>query len=387
AARGRRNGYGPRPVLACGVSRFPSPWPHELRRPGRASGLFPRRVRYAPPLARRSSLWRHHRPLPIPARAREQPSRHHARHLARRAEGRACRLGRLLRAVGLGAHPLRLWRRLAWAGRAAALAAWAQDSRRRGGGTGGLGHGAQPLPRPLAREHGRGSRVAGSRHARRRRPGRRDRAWRADRLALARPSARGASRRHDRNRARAQARHRRARAVRDFAVLAAGAGCRVQQSCARTHRQLLSRGRARLRRRPCRAATLAASRGAAGLGKQRCVSRGLWRGPGRARAALHLLRLSRRDHAAGAERLEGRDPLPVRDLSAVLPAAHRRAALLGRAAAPRRGLRGVNAAVVGLLLAALYTPVWTSAITSAADFGLGIAAFLLLAFWRVPPWL
>ena len=50
-------------------------------------------------------------------------------------------------------------------------------------------------------------------------------------------------------------------------------------------------------------------------------------------------------------------------------------------------LRGVNAAVVGLLLAALYTPVWTSAIFAPADFGLVIVAFLLLVMWRVPPWL
>jgi chromate transporter len=50
-------------------------------------------------------------------------------------------------------------------------------------------------------------------------------------------------------------------------------------------------------------------------------------------------------------------------------------------------LRGVNAAVVGLLLAALYRPVWTSAIFAAPDFILGLVAFLLLAFWRVPPWL
>jgi chromate transporter len=49
-------------------------------------------------------------------------------------------------------------------------------------------------------------------------------------------------------------------------------------------------------------------------------------------------------------------------------------------------LKGVNAAVVGLLLAALYNPVWTSAILGPADFGIGIAAFLLLVFWRVPPW-
>jgi chromate transporter len=53
----------------------------------------------------------------------------------------------------------------------------------------------------------------------------------------------------------------------------------------------------------------------------------------------------------------------------------------------RAALAGVNAAVVGLLLAALYNPVWTSAIHAPADFGLGVAAFLLLVMWRVPPWL
>jgi len=56
-------------------------------------------------------------------------------------------------------------------------------------------------------------------------------------------------------------------------------------------------------------------------------------------------------------------------------------------AAVQSALRGVNATVVGLLLAALYTPVWTSAIFTPADFGLGAAAFLLLTFWRSPPWL
>jgi chromate transporter len=50
-------------------------------------------------------------------------------------------------------------------------------------------------------------------------------------------------------------------------------------------------------------------------------------------------------------------------------------------------LRGVNAAVVGLLLAALYQPVWTVGITSAADFALAVAAFLLLFMWQTPPWL
>ncbi|MBI4528693.1 MAG: chromate transporter [Deltaproteobacteria bacterium] len=50
-------------------------------------------------------------------------------------------------------------------------------------------------------------------------------------------------------------------------------------------------------------------------------------------------------------------------------------------------LKGINAAVVGLLLTALYTPVWTSAIHTPADFGLGLVAFGLLMFWKFPPWL
>jgi chromate transporter len=53
----------------------------------------------------------------------------------------------------------------------------------------------------------------------------------------------------------------------------------------------------------------------------------------------------------------------------------------------RSALRGVNAAVVGLLLAALYRPVWTSGIANAGDFALGVAAFLLLYMWKTPPWL
>jgi chromate transporter len=55
--------------------------------------------------------------------------------------------------------------------------------------------------------------------------------------------------------------------------------------------------------------------------------------------------------------------------------------------AVQAALRGINAAVVGLLLAALYHPVWTSGILAPADFGLALAAFGLLAFWRLPPWL
>jgi chromate transporter len=53
----------------------------------------------------------------------------------------------------------------------------------------------------------------------------------------------------------------------------------------------------------------------------------------------------------------------------------------------RSALVGVNASVVGVLLAALYHPVWTSAIKAPADFGLGLVAFALLMFWKAPPWL
>jgi chromate transporter len=60
---------------------------------------------------------------------------------------------------------------------------------------------------------------------------------------------------------------------------------------------------------------------------------------------------------------------------------------LRRQAWARSALRGVNAAVVGLLLAALYNPVWTAGITGAADFALASAAFLLLFMWKTPPWL
>jgi chromate transporter len=53
----------------------------------------------------------------------------------------------------------------------------------------------------------------------------------------------------------------------------------------------------------------------------------------------------------------------------------------------RSALVGVNAAVVGMLLAFLYDPVWTHAIRSKADFGLALAGFVLLMFWKLPAWL
>ena len=53
----------------------------------------------------------------------------------------------------------------------------------------------------------------------------------------------------------------------------------------------------------------------------------------------------------------------------------------------QNALLGINAVVVGLLLAALYNPVWTSGIQSSGDFALALAAFTLLVFWKIPPWL
>jgi len=53
----------------------------------------------------------------------------------------------------------------------------------------------------------------------------------------------------------------------------------------------------------------------------------------------------------------------------------------------RAALSGVNAAVVGLLLAVLFTPVWTSSVRDTSDFATVVVAVVLLAFWRLPPWL
>ena len=57
-----------------------------------------------------------------------------------------------------------------------------------------------------------------------------------------------------------------------------------------------------------------------------------------------------------------------------------------RMPAARAALAGVNAAVVGLLLAALYDPVWTSSIGGAHDLALALAALLALTVLRLPPW-
>ena len=56
-----------------------------------------------------------------------------------------------------------------------------------------------------------------------------------------------------------------------------------------------------------------------------------------------------------------------------------------RRSAAHAAMRGVNASVVGLLGAALYTPIWTSSVRTPADCGVALARFVLLVAWRTPP--
>jgi chromate transporter len=58
---------------------------------------------------------------------------------------------------------------------------------------------------------------------------------------------------------------------------------------------------------------------------------------------------------------------------------------IGSAHTAHAALSGINAAVVGLLAAALYNPVWTSAVHSAVDVATVIVAFLLLQRCTIPP--
>ena len=50
-------------------------------------------------------------------------------------------------------------------------------------------------------------------------------------------------------------------------------------------------------------------------------------------------------------------------------------------------MRGTNAAVVGILGAALYDPLWTGAILAPSDFVLALIGFALLTMWKAPPWI
>jgi chromate transporter len=58
---------------------------------------------------------------------------------------------------------------------------------------------------------------------------------------------------------------------------------------------------------------------------------------------------------------------------------------LGHHPAARAALAGINAAVVGVLGAALYNPIWLSAVGNGRDVAIALAGFLLLERWRVAP--
>lgn len=50
-------------------------------------------------------------------------------------------------------------------------------------------------------------------------------------------------------------------------------------------------------------------------------------------------------------------------------------------------IMGVNAAVVGILISALYHPIWTSSILTSIDFALASILFSMLVYWKLPPWI
>ncbi|HLR67818.1 MAG TPA: chromate transporter [Virgibacillus sp.] len=50
-------------------------------------------------------------------------------------------------------------------------------------------------------------------------------------------------------------------------------------------------------------------------------------------------------------------------------------------------IMGVNAAVVGILISALYHPIWTSSILRPIDFALASILFSMLVYWKLPPWI
>jgi chromate transporter len=54
-------------------------------------------------------------------------------------------------------------------------------------------------------------------------------------------------------------------------------------------------------------------------------------------------------------------------------------------AGAQAAMRGINAAVVGILGGALYNPVWSSSVRTTADFGVALIGFILLIIWRAPP--
>jgi chromate transporter len=69
-------------------------------------------------------------------------------------------------------------------------------------------------------------------------------------------------------------------------------------------------------------------------------------------------------------------------VAGVLPLWHR----VSRSAAANKAIAGANAAVVGLLGAALYDPIFSSAVGGATDMAIGMVGFAMLQVWRLPAW-
>ncbi|GAA0134305.1 chromate transporter [Paenibacillus sp. YSY-4.3] len=59
---------------------------------------------------------------------------------------------------------------------------------------------------------------------------------------------------------------------------------------------------------------------------------------------------------------------------------------LSSSIAMQRALQGIHAAVVGILLAALYDPIWIGTVSNATDFVIVLCLFAMLVIWKLPPW-
>ena len=125
-----------------------------------------------------------------------------------------------------------------------------------------------------------------------------------------------------------------------------------------------------------------------GMGQRQLVPRGLRRGAGGARSAVHVRRLSRRRGGLPPGGVRRRLSSLWWRFSCRACCADGDHAVLACAAASanaQAALRGTNAAVVGVLGAALYNPVRTSAVQTPADFAVAATGFVLLIAWRAPP--
>ena len=355
------------------IPRIPASGAHFVRRPDRASGLFPRRIRRAATLADRTQLCRPDRVVPVPAGpASSQVGIAvglRARRFARRFRG----LVRIHAALGGSVDPVRAGRRCS--GRVVGRRAAARIDAGRGGGgrAGGVGHGAHVCPDA--------PRIAIALLPQWRccacpRPG-----VRSARSCWAASSARCFSGARQRRRMmRCRYAYRGASAALSLtAVLRAAVGIAVGGEFRPTPEIGDFSTRSTAPARWCSAAATSCCRcckprSCRPAGSPTSVPGRLRRRAGGAGAVVHFRRFSGRGDVGRAGRVVGRFAVPGGDLPAVLAARARRAAVLGRAcvvtARMQAALAGINAAVVGLLLAALYRPVWTSAVHGWVDIAL-----------------